>query len=195
MTTIGKPNFGKLDLATNVQATPQQNQTNRTQRGQAVLLAAGKVDVHHAESVLKTLSESGGRSGYLRLDGEAAGALSFSRRFNLNPFRSSKGEVTGQALKGLFEAKNLNTRLLDDYLMARGNKGLKLSDVARIINSTMRPDDKLAMRTEHVAHLSPTQAFAFTESTIAGMGLSTVPGERKLTKEEKDQNPGNLFDL
>ena len=97
---------------------------------------SGKLDPVQAKGILTQLrGDIANRNGYLRLDGGGQdGEVSFSSRWNLNPFRSAKGEVTGAALKALFAKGGYDTTNLDAYLTTRGNRHLELGNVRQIID-------------------------------------------------------------
>ena len=94
------------------------------------------LDLGGAKGILTQLrGDIANRSGYLRLDGGGQGGeVSFSSRWNLNPLRSAKGEVTGAALKALFKQGGYDTTHLDAYLATRGNRHLELGNVRQIID-------------------------------------------------------------
>ena len=97
---------------------------------------SGKLDPVQAKGILTQLrGDIANRNGYLRLDGGGQdGEVSFSSRWNLNPFRSAKGEVTGADLKALFAKGGYDTTNLDAYLTTRGNRHLELGNVRQIID-------------------------------------------------------------
>ncbi len=115
-------------------------QANRADRADHV---RGQVNTHvdqqQALGLLGQLRTQGlNQRGYLRLEGSGgSGALRFSPRWNVLLGRSAKGEVTGAALKALFDRAGLPTQELERYLGERGNHALSRDRVARLIEASM----------------------------------------------------------
>lgn len=122
---------------------------------------SGKLDPVQAKGILTQLrGDIANRNGYLRLDGGGQdGEVSFSSRWNLNPFRSAKGEVTGAALKALFAKGGYDTTNLDAYLATRGNKPLELDNVRQIIDGavTAYAAELSEAKLEHGAEIQLTE--------------------------------------
>ena len=113
-------------MATNIQIpnarglTGGSTATNRQERVNNVKSEIDKnIDATQARQILLDISAQGRHlQGHLRLDGSGGknnGNLQFSARSNAT-LRSAKTEVTGAALKALFEKAQLPTSALDQYL-------------------------------------------------------------------------------
>jgi hypothetical protein len=121
---------------TGVQGTGQgSSAANRTDRANHLATQIGEMSPQQARDILSTLNgKIGNRWGYLRLDGSGENQeVAFTTRWNTNPFRSARGEVTGGALKALFEKAGYDTRTLTAYLSNRGNAGVELARVMEFI--------------------------------------------------------------
>lgn len=126
-------------------------QANRADRVEHVRDQVGaNVDQKQALGLLTQLRMQGmNQSGYLRLEGSGgSGALRFSPRWNILLGRSAKGEVTGAALKALFDQAGLSTQELQRYLGERGNQALSRDRVARLIQTSMT-EHALALTQAH----------------------------------------------
>jgi hypothetical protein len=74
------------------------------------------------------------RNGFLRLDGSGGtGDVSFSTHARKGWGKSAKGEVTGAALKALFEKAGYDTRELQKYLATTGNNKISTARVKELI--------------------------------------------------------------
>lgn len=104
---------------------------NRAARVTNLETQIGQMQPDQARQILSTLEgKIGNRWGYLRLDGSGSGQeVGFTTRWNTNFFRSARGEVTGAALKALFEKAGYDTAALSSYLQQRGNRGIQLDQV------------------------------------------------------------------
>jgi hypothetical protein len=107
------------------------NAANRTERAAGLATQIGEMEPQQARNILSTLNgKIGNRWGYLRLDGSGKGQeVGFTTRWNTNPFRSARGQVTGAALRALFEKAGYDTAALDTYLRDRGNARIELAQV------------------------------------------------------------------
>ena len=108
---------------------------NRTERAAGLATKIGEMEPEQARNVLSTLNgKIGNRWGYLRLDGSGKGQeVGFTTRWNTNPFRSARGQVTGAALRALFEKAGYDTAALDSYLRDRGNARIELAQVRGLL--------------------------------------------------------------
>ena len=111
------------------------NAANRTERATHLATQIGQMEPQEARSILSTLNgKIGDRWGYLRLDGSGKGQeVGFTTRWNTNPLRSARGEVTGAALRALFEKAGYDTMALDTYLHGRGNARIELAQVREFL--------------------------------------------------------------
>jgi hypothetical protein len=101
---------------------------------------AAHVSDGQASGVLQRIQYLGqNKTGYLRLDGAGGtGALRFSDRWNVWPWRSAKGEVTGAAIKALFKKIDLPSGELDSFLALNANREISLRQMSSIISNAQR---------------------------------------------------------
>lgn len=98
---------------------------------------AREVSKDQAIGFLENIGSSGrSKSGYLRLDGAGGGGpLRFTDRWNVWPWRSAKGEVTGAAIKALFQKAGFPTRELDSFLAINANRQITHRQLSGLISS------------------------------------------------------------
>lgn len=164
----------------NGEVTPERS--HQTNRGDRVQNLKTQISQNENLDASGTLTQLRGiladRSGYLRLDGAGQdGPVSFSTRWNTNPFRSAKGEVTGAALKALFEKGGYDTTRLNAYLAERGNNSLSITNVRQIIDSAV---EFMAAKSAHGAQtLSSDDA---SQLCAKKKDVFTEEGEHDLSK-------------
>ncbi len=111
---------------------------NRGQRQEHVRgQIAARVNGDEARDLLRTIEVGGAnKTGYLRLDGSGGdGALRFSNRWNLWPWRSAKGAVTGAAIKALFQKAGFPTQHLESFLAVNANRQISHRQISGLIAS------------------------------------------------------------
>lgn len=127
-------------MATNITGVRGSHGTTQAERGTHLKSEIStNVTKDKAREILTTLNgKIANRWGYLRLDGSGKdGEVGFTTRWNTNPFRNAKGEVTGAALKALFEKAGYDTGKLDEYLKGRGNSRITLNSVRNLLSQAI----------------------------------------------------------
>jgi hypothetical protein len=116
------------------------------------------------------------RNGFLRLDGSGAtGDVSFSTHSWKGWGKSAKGEVTGAALKALFEKAGYDTGSLEAYLKGRsdaghGNERISSVQVRELIIEAIRNS---ALKQGAILNSSPESTIQ-TGALIGKGGLGSV---------------------
>jgi hypothetical protein len=123
----------------NGEVTPEKSKkSNRGERVKNLKSEIEKLDAGVAKGKLIELRnhiDGAPRNGFLRLDGSGSGGdVSFSTHSWKGWGKSAKGEVTGAALKALFDKAGYNTRELENYLTKTGNNRISAARVKELIS-------------------------------------------------------------
>jgi hypothetical protein len=154
------------------------NAANRTDRATHLATQIGQMEPQQARNILSTLNgKIGNRWGYLRLDGSGKGQeVGFTTRWNTNPFRSARGQVTGAALRALFEKAGYDTAALDTYLRDRGNARIELAQVRGFLTN----QGPVAPAVENQPLDLKELADSLTQQCVGTLGRSVDLGVAKL---------------